>query len=218
VNIRGAVFEHVVRFATHFLLAFFNGVPEDDGEIYQACQSILQTFIGYLIHTKQFERVALYTSKLTSQAQIDSYASFLKGISERALRQQMLELAAQYGLDIQEITSKVVMLLSKSPIPSSEDLEESIVKSRLEWLTFEDSDRGRALIEACKLMRELVARGNLETAKTILKDVIPQDSVGKIQLLQLDQDLQVRLFIFIFQFLLIFPKNQENRKQKIEFV
>jgi len=143
--------------------------------------------------------VAPYTSFLSPQSQLITYAQFLCGIRESNERERCLNLASTAGLDVPSITSKVVELNIKEkdnkqietyrgdrtaqvkPVSSSGTTNYDLDKIHsIEWLCFDSVQREEALKQANALVRDFVEEGKLEAARLVYGGkgaILPEDTI-----------------------------------------
>lgn len=170
---------HLYRCMAHFVL-FLQSVGIQTEEV--ICIEVIHKYVQILIEKKQPKLVAIYTSRLPPQMQIDVYAQFLLGIENEGEREAYLKLGEQAGLDLREVTKKIVENIcakdyEKNDLDSSEfdDLKINAIK----WLLFDDSQRAEAMKQANAICRVFLAAKNHSAAKAVF-DILPADSVDVV--------------------------------------
>jgi hypothetical protein len=187
----------LLRFATHLIylltsLEFLPTVSTENAPIYQSLNAIRTAYIDHLIATRQFSFIAQYTSQLPRELQVPVYAKFLirlDAASEplaRETREDALRRAAQYGLDVDAITSYLVTQLLQpstadatvSPVtqPLQGDSDETPLAAAvraqltsLEWLCVVPTQRVEALLHANALVRRFLLHDDVRAAFEVFR-------------------------------------------------
>lgn len=181
---------HLIRFMAHLAL-FLRTSEYTTKEEYS--NFILEAYVEELIKDKQYTLIAYYISKLPADAQVHWYAKFLEGITDKSEKQQYLDLAETCGLDLAQITKRVVEnIRSRSDVDFSnlagtrtETVDTSISEEdrkkieAIDWLVFDVSQRAEAMKQANALMRMFVALKKLVAAREVF-DKLPADSVDVV--------------------------------------
>jgi hypothetical protein len=71
---------------------------------------------------KLIDLIALYTSKLPAELQVQTYATFLKDVTQTGERRASLLQAERANLDVDSITKTVVHLIKSQPSPQVKQL------------------------------------------------------------------------------------------------
>ncbi len=147
----------------------------------------MESYISYLIDSKQIELVAHYTGQLPKRNQIINFAKLLEGVEDENERKLCIILAKNANLDISSITATVVDNIRSKPddetlklsaelsnLTTSEDKKKI---NSLDWLLFSQVQQfNEALKQANALMRSfLIMRKVDATKETFLK--LPQDII-----------------------------------------
>lgn len=181
---------HLIRFIAHLAL-FLRTSEYNTKEEYS--NLIIEAYVDELIKDKQYLLIAYYVSKLPSDAQVHWYAKFLEGITDKSERQRYLDLAENCGLDLAQITKRVVEnIRSKSEVDISslagkqtETVDTNISEEdrkkieAIDWLVFDISQRAEAMKQANALMRMFIAMKKLVAAREVF-DKLPPDSIDVI--------------------------------------
>lgn len=181
---------HLLRFMAH--LALFLRTSEYNTKE-EHSNMIIEAYVEELIKDKQYTLIAFYVSKLPTDAQIHWYAKFLEGITDKTERQQYLDLAENCGLDLAQITKRVVEnIRSRSDVDissltetQSEAVDTNISEEdrkkieAIDWLVFDISQRAEALKQANALMRMFIALKKLNAAREVF-DKLPPNSVDVV--------------------------------------
>eukprot|EP01125_Pyxidicula_operculata_P016619 TRINITY_DN5750_c0_g1_i1.p1 TRINITY_DN5750_c0_g1~~TRINITY_DN5750_c0_g1_i1.p1 ORF type:complete len:865 (-),score=191.08 TRINITY_DN5750_c0_g1_i1:952-3546(-) len=164
-------------------------IPDDQqNRLNDAITRILHRYIDHLIKDRNYEIVAMFTADLLDENdKIMIYASFLASLgSDENLRITCLKLAEDNNLDIARITSQVVEIEQKNSVNAqevkirkrilSEDgqtveveevycelLPEDLKKIHsLEWLCYNQKQRGEVIIQANNLIRSFLYSASIK--------------------------------------------------------
>jgi len=170
---------HLFRCMAHLVL-FLQSVGIQTQE--EVCVEVLHKYVEILIERKQTKLVAKYTSCLPHTMQTDVYATFLQDIYDEHERRAYLELGEQAGLDLKQITKRVVenILSVDGGVDTADGSEADNVKiNAITWLLFDDSQRAEAVKQANTLTRLFLASKKFAASKAVF-DVLPDDSIDVI--------------------------------------
>ncbi|XP_054721117.1 nuclear pore complex protein Nup107-like [Uloborus diversus] len=174
---------HVLRVMVHLIL-FLRIIGQCSKD--ELCVPILEAYVKELIRANKVSLVALYTSTLPKEQQIIWYAKFLEGIKNNVERQRCLQYADEAGLDIPQITKRVVKnVREKEPEKSESHTDLSAITTKddeekiqaIDWLIFDPTQRAEAVKQANALMRLFIAQRKIEAAKQLFGK-IPSDSLA----------------------------------------
>eukprot|EP01087_Luapelamoeba_hula_P008376 TRINITY_DN2091_c3_g1_i1.p1 TRINITY_DN2091_c3_g1~~TRINITY_DN2091_c3_g1_i1.p1 ORF type:complete len:814 (-),score=106.13 TRINITY_DN2091_c3_g1_i1:32-2473(-) len=210
---------HLLRLAVHMSLflgkldqwAWAKGLEEASNEpdYRPSNDHILMAYIEQLKEDRQYELIALYASHLSPDQQVVVYSEFLRTITQRPMREHMLQLAELHQLDVHKITQKVAERTATSPptaeeiLPMEEEEEEEEEKSQpkttidqdaydkvsaadkakisaIEWLTFDAQQRAHAIRQANSLLRSFLLEKREGAARELLR-VMPEDAIPLIK-------------------------------------
>jgi nuclear pore complex protein Nup107 len=185
------------RFLAHLTLFFRElGIPDLQEAL---CDEIVLAYVKHLIDQRDMEVVASYAARLPAEVQIDTYASFLVNITDKAQRLRCLQLARDAGLDVASITKKVVRyvrsedflleggtsMIAAAPLDVAPDVKATNERrvtdqdaqkiSAIDWLVFDPSQRAEALIQGNALIRDFLSQQKLKAATDVLLK-LPRDS------------------------------------------
>ena len=172
---------HMLRFVTHVVL-FFQTAGLDFSE--DLCAKVLLKYIETLVIKNQWEQVALYTAKLPSHLQVDTYAEFLENIDKASDREHYAELAKKVGLDVHAITKQVVEKICERN-PDELQVESGITAGdakkidSINWLILEPNQHIEAIMQANTIIRGFLVAKKLEPATEAFKK-LPKDSIDII--------------------------------------
>ena len=172
---------HMLRFVTHMVL-FFQTAGLEFSEVLFV--KVLHKYIDALVSKNQWEEVALYTSKLPSYLQIDTYAEFLEKVEDSSEREHYANLAKKAGLDVQAITKQVVENICERN-PDELQLESGISDGdnkkieSINWLILEPSQHIGAVLQGNAIIRGFLTSNKLEQAKEVFKK-LPKDTIDLI--------------------------------------
>lgn len=179
------------RFLAHLVLFFRDlgvpGLPKD------LCNDIILTYVKHLIEMKAVNVIATYTARLPHAQQVQTYALFLRGISNKVEQRNCLLLARDAGLPVAEIAKTVVEVIRDTPDEQASLLEKGVGSGldqtinlpsstvdrqkidAIDWLVFNPSHRGEALIQSNAVVREFLSARKFEAAAEVFAK-IPKDS------------------------------------------
>jgi len=175
----------VLRFLAHVVIVLRRVVP--DQVDFSKGQMLLKRYVQFLISKDRINQVAWYTAQLPVETQIEMYASFLEAVLVDSDRRLALALAAENGLPIKAIKSRVVanifaMEASDADAADEEEEEDVLVKRKIDsltWLVYDKGQRDEAVYMTNRLIRRLVATDKFEAAKAAC-DKMPEDSIPTI--------------------------------------
>lgn len=130
---------------------------------------------------------------------METYALFLRGVSDKEEQRRCLVLAQLAGLPVPRITKRVVEVIRETPdavtaslmqgsadpldqtinLPSS-DVDRLKIDA-IDWLVFHPAHRGEALIQSNAVVREFLAARKFEAAAEVFAK-IPRDSPQVVEL------------------------------------
>jgi len=181
----------LIRFLAHFILFLQSiGYKFDSEKVDNVMEKYVMLLTG---DTRTKHLVATYTSVLSKDKQVLSYACLLETIEESEERRQYIALANEAGLDVPTITKTVVERIrahsdatmesslsvggmndpTVGPGLSSDDRRKT---SAIEWLVFDQSQRLEAIKQCNAVVRGFLGAGKYNAVKEICKK-IPADSV-----------------------------------------
>ena len=172
---------HMLRFVTHVVLFFQSAGLELSEDLYV---KVLQNYIATLIAKNLWEQVALYTAKLPSHLQVETYAEFLEKVEAANDREHYAELAKKAGLDVNAITKQVVENIRESN-PDEMQVDSGISTGdakkieSINWLILEPNQHIEAVLQANAIIRGFLSSKKLEAAKEVFKK-LPKDSIDII--------------------------------------
>eukprot|EP00026_Physarum_polycephalum_P001863 Phypoly_transcript_01866.p1 GENE.Phypoly_transcript_01866~~Phypoly_transcript_01866.p1 ORF type:complete len:1019 (+),score=214.39 Phypoly_transcript_01866:45-3101(+) len=198
------------RFAAHLVIAFrfraaasgAAGANSQFGSVWVAdprSDTVIEAYVQYLINAKKHDLVALYSSFLPPNTQIDIYARFLsqKSIRDKADKQHLLDKAEEAGLDTKSIILRVAELnikqpdqapaqagalaLFKEPVATMELTESDKRKLKaIEWLCFDDAQVVDALVQSNVVVHEFLEAGKMEAVTKLISghgSILPSNIV-----------------------------------------
>ena len=186
----------LLRFATH-LIMFLKDIGEDVET--EKFNDILYKYVSFL--SSDFKTsclVAEYCSSLPKNLQVDAYVKLLVPIEEFSLRREYFSLGEEAGLQIQDITTKVVEKIKQLNSndydfhlnsnkednlelflkQSTTSLDLKLIQS-IEWLVIDPTQRHEAIYQCNTIMRNFIAAGKYKAALQAY-DKLPSDSVDTI--------------------------------------
>ncbi|XP_046383963.1 nuclear pore complex protein Nup107 [Ischnura elegans] len=171
---------HVLRFLAHFVLFLRQIGCSSHGS---AENAILRAYVQELMKKREPQLVAFYVSVLPHDEQVELYASFLESIVDVEEKNNCLEFAEKFHLNVDEITKRVVENIRSREIKCvAQDLQEELTETDLEkiraldFLVFFPSQRAEAVWQGNAIIRMFLAAGKLEGANQALEK-IPMDSI-----------------------------------------
>ncbi|KAJ3213215.1 hypothetical protein HDU67_003154 [Dinochytrium kinnereticum] len=184
---------HYLRFITHVILLLRSmSYPLNDAAV-DATDFIIQSYVGLLIAAGKYDIVAIFTSQLPNQLQVDMHASMLTNINDdKNVRYKFVQEANNFGLDTNIILLHTVELifsecLLQEPMPTSvssvflmsflDPIPASDAKQirALEWLCFDDSQKEDLVIMSNVLLRRFLAHGRLQSAQKLSEIINSND-------------------------------------------
>lgn len=184
------------RFLAHMVLFLRDvGVPALPDAL---CDDIVLKYVAHLIEENASGAVATYTARLPPPQQVETYAGFLRSISDKEEQRRCLELAQAVGLPVPQITKRVVEVIRETPdaqlsllqagvgagldqtinLPSSDVDRQKI--DAIDWLVFHPADRGEALVQGNAVVREFLSARKFDAAAKVFAK-IPKDSPQTVE-------------------------------------
>lgn len=192
------VLPQIIRFFAHFALFYASIGLIVDGNRQSHYNTILESYVNYLIDKRHIGLVASYVSKLPKEMQIYSYSKLLTKVTDKAERKKCLTLAKEAGLDVEGMTKSVVqsmrettqtsLLETTSLIDASmtgavsmktDDADAQLINS-LEWLSIGTVQYMEILKQGNALMRSFILSGKMEAAKEVFRRS-PSDLMEGVQ-------------------------------------
>ncbi|KAJ3073528.1 hypothetical protein HK102_005982, partial [Quaeritorhiza haematococci] len=191
---------HVLRFAVHLILLLRSvSYPLSvDLHVDMAREHenyIIGKFVELLIASRRDRIIAMYTSHLPSEMQIECYANFLTGVTEdRRTRLEYVQLGHYYGLDMHSVAKRTVDIILREGVMSeslpmnassvfinlrADDIvlpSDAFQIRALEWLTFEATQYEDALVQANRLLRRFLIFTRINSAKELIA-ALPEDLI-----------------------------------------
>ena len=184
----------LLRFLCHFILFLQSiGYKFDPEKV----DLVMEKYVIFLTEDSRTRHlVATYTSVLSEEKQVLSYACLLETIEDSDERKMFIELAREAGLDVPSITKTVVERIrahsdvamvqpstsvelndpTVGPGLSSDDRRKT---NAIEWLVFDQSQRLEAIKQCNAVVRGFLGAGKYNAVKEIFKK-IPPDSIDII--------------------------------------
>eukprot|EP00050_Salpingoeca_kvevrii_P011245 m.13888 g.13888 ORF g.13888 m.13888 type:complete len:930 (+) comp3329_c0_seq2:3-2792(+) len=183
-----------LRFLAH-LVIFFRDADVQNLPA-KMCEEILHAYVMYLIETDEEDVIASYTAQLPTNVQVELYALFLQRVRDKARQKRCLDLAEEAGLNVAEITKRVVESIratddapeaaegqatASSQAEGGNQLSESDRQKieAIDWLVFDPAQRAEALIQSNAVMRSFLVARKTEAATEVFTK-IPSDSIAVV--------------------------------------
>uniref|UniRef100_A0AAV1UK56 Nuclear pore complex protein n=1 Tax=Peronospora matthiolae TaxID=2874970 RepID=A0AAV1UK56_9STRA len=182
-----------LRFAAHFImLAGFTGEHFD----VETGHMILKLYIRYLVKHRQLQFVPVYASRLPTAGAIEIYVQMLSTIDDSLERElSVKQVAAHAGMDIlsnvlqsvverqcEEYRSVAHKQQQKKGQSVSFDVATTDIDRRrirtIEFLCFFPEHRAEALVRTNLLMRQFLFEGKFAALKELVREALPEDSIG----------------------------------------
>ncbi|XP_065332081.1 nuclear pore complex protein Nup107 isoform X2 [Cloeon dipterum] len=188
----------LLRFSAHLVLILKQLGKEENESCAQHAAEVLKIYSKYVISTKKPEIIISYISQLPQKEQVEALAVYLESITDPDLKAHCLILANNAQLDVEKAARQVVISIRERPVPITalNPKDEYYAKIQaLDWLVVCPTQSGEALWHANALVRQFVAKGELDLARMTYAK-IPQDTLHHIvqqgQLLNDDEDTMPR--------------------------
>lgn len=184
-----------LRFAAHFILfSAFTGEKFDE----QAGHMILKMYIRHLVKHRQLQLVPVYASRLPYPGAVEIYVQVLATVEDSLERELIVKRILQYSS--MEILSTVLQISvdrmceeyrqtaedQKQTHSASTSVTASSIDLRrmrtIEYLCFYNEHRAEALFRANILARQFVKEGKFGALDQLFAEIVPEDSIGVIDL------------------------------------
>ncbi|KAF1330082.1 Nuclear pore complex protein, partial [Globisporangium splendens] len=184
-----------LRFAAHFILfSSFTGEKFDE----QAGHMILKLYIRHLVKHRQLQLVPVYASRLPYPGAVEIYVQVLATVEDTLEREMVVKRILQYS-DM-EVLSTVLQIAvdrmceeyrqtvedQKQASFASTSVATSAIDMRrmrtIEYLCFYNEHRAEALCRANILARQFVKEGKFSALHQLFAEIVPEDSIGIIDL------------------------------------
>lgn len=149
---------HLLRFVVHLLLT----AEKLLGHEVRDKQSVLESYVNYLVESSRVQQVAWYVSQMKPEDQVKTYSGFLETVEQDNDRVMCLNLGFENSLPMQDIRFRVVDNILAITVESDssdeddsldEDKEDGKKISALKWLIYEPVEQEYAIVKSNQLAR-----------------------------------------------------------------
>jgi nuclear pore complex protein Nup107 len=170
----------MLRFYAHLVL-FIRQIGRNHQEAIG--DRIIRAYVQCLIQIGDPQLVAFYTAALPNAHQVQIYSEFLESVSESS-RRNCMEEAKSHGLDIEyiaKVTVERIQNVMENPNDAKlltgeiSELDKKKISS-LDFLLFDQDQRGELLWQANAMIRYFMAQRKIEAVKKAFT-MVPTDSI-----------------------------------------